>query len=85
MQRGINRVKQSKVNKLSLNISKTYYMIFNLVNATFDEKISIDNVDIDKVHCSKFLGVYIDCKLKWFEHVNSIRTKIAKNLSVMQS
>ena len=25
----------------------------------------------------------IDCKLKWFEHVNSIRTKIAKNLSVM--
>ena len=32
----------------------------------------------------KFLGVYIDCKLKWFEHVNSIRTKIAKNLSVMR-
>ena len=57
-------------------------MIFNLVNATCDEKISIDNVDIHKVHCSKFLGVYIDCKLKWFEHVNSIRTKIAKNLSV---
>ena len=73
-----------KVNKLSLNISKTYYMIFNLVNATCDEKISIDNVDIDKVHCSKFLGVYIDCKLKWFEHVNSIRTKIVKNLSVMR-
>ena len=34
-----------KVNKLSLNISNTYYMIFNLVNATCDEKISIDNVD----------------------------------------
>ena len=57
-------------------------MIFNCVNGTCDENISIDNVDIDKVHCSKFLGVCIDCKLRWFEHVNSIHTKIAKNLSV---
>ena len=46
--------------------------------------IELNNVDIDKVHCSKFLGVYIDCKLKWFEHVNSVRTKIVKNLSVMR-
>ena len=63
-----------KLNKLSLNISKTYYMIFNLVNSPCDDNISIDNIDIDKVHCSKFLGVYIDFKLKWFEHVNSIRS-----------
>ena len=49
-------------------------MIFNLVNSPCDDKISIDNIDIDKVYCSKFLGVYIDFKLKWFEHVNSIRS-----------
>ena len=72
-----------KVNKLSLNISKTYYMIFNLVNDRCDENINIDNVDVDKVYCSKFLSVYTDCKLRWFEHKNSIRTKIARNLSVM--
>ena len=60
-----------KVNKLSLNISKTY-TIFNLVNAICNENINIDNVDINKVRCSKFLVVYIDCKLRWFEHVNSI-------------
>ena len=59
-------------------------MIFNLVNATCDENISIDNVDINKVRCSKFLGVYIDCKFRWFEHLNSIPTKIANNLSVMR-
>ena len=72
-----------KVHKLSLNISKTYYIIFNLVNATYEENINMGNVDIDKVHCSNFLGVYIDCKLRWFDHVSSIRTKMAKNMSVM--
>ena len=40
-----------KVHKLSLNISKTYYIIFNLVNATYEENINMGNVDIDKVHC----------------------------------
>ena len=69
-----------KVNKLSLNLSKTNFMVFGQPNAPCEYKISIDNIKIEQVNCIKFLGIYIDCKLTWSQHVNTIHTKIAKNL-----
>ena len=73
-----------KVNKLSLNLSKTNFMVFGQTNAPCEYKISIDNIKIEQVNCIKFLGIYIDCKLTWSQHVNTIHTKMAKNLSVMR-
>lgn len=73
-----------KVNKLSLNLSKTNFMVFSHTNAPCEYNISIDNTNIEQINCIKFLGVYIDCKLTWSQHVNVVHTKIAKNLSVMR-
>ena len=38
---------------------------------------------IERVNCKKFLGVLIDSKLSWSDHVSYIRHKMSKNLSVM--
>ena len=38
-------------------------------------KVIIDNNEINKVACTKFLGVIIDQKLLWHEHINYTQKK----------
>lgn len=57
-------------------------MVFGYMNIQKTISITIDN--IKQVNCIEFLGVYNDCKRTWSEDVNSVRTKMAKNLIVMQ-
>ena len=72
-----------QVNKLSLNVAKTNVMIFG--NKRFEENymISINGMNINRVYVTKFLGVHIDSKLNWNEHISVIKTKVAKNVSIM--
>ena len=72
-----------QVNKLSLNVAKTNFMIFG--NKIFEENymISINGMNINRVYVTKFLGVHIDSKLNWNEHLSVIKTKVAKNVSIM--
>ena len=57
-----------KVNKLSLNIKKTHYMIFSRKKSNHQLDLRIDNQKIDETSTTKFLGVYIDNKLNWKTH-----------------
>ena len=55
-------------------------MIFNNVN---DDKLDIcigKNV-IGQVDYVKLLGMYVDSKLKWKRHINSLRSKLSKIIS----
>ena len=72
-----------QANKLSLNVSKTNFMI--LSNKTCDDNhtISINAMDITRVFVTKFLGVHLDLQLNWSKHISVIKNKIAKNVSVM--
>jgi hypothetical protein len=72
-----------KVNKLSLNLQKTNYMFFSSKRAKNDLRIAIDNFPIEKVESTKFLGVYIDNKLNWQDHIKHVRRKAALGLSVL--
>ena len=73
-----------KVNKLSLNIKKTHYMVFTSKKKTSDPlNIYIDECCIDKVNCTKFLGVYIDDKLNWKKHISYISGKISRGLGIV--
>ena len=72
-----------KTNRLSLNVSKTNCMIFGRSNQPDHHRVYIDNIVIERVDCNKFLGVIIDSKLSWSDHVSYIRHKMSKNLSVM--
>jgi len=71
------------VNKLSLNIKKTNFMIFSKKRVKNDLRIAIDNHNLEKVEVIQFLGVYIDSKLNWNEHIAHIKRKIAISLSVL--
>ena len=53
------------VNRLSLNISKTNYMIFSNRRITADICVRINKEKINGVHSTTFLNVVIDVKLNW--------------------
>ena len=45
--------------------------------------LKIDNKEISMVKKTKFLGVYIDDKLNWKDHILYISSKIARGLGLM--
>ena len=70
-------------NKLTLNLGKSCCMIFSLCKSQAVKfKINVDNVEIPIVNCTKFLWVWIDDKLNWRKHVNTIILKIKRNINL---
>ena len=65
-------------NKLSLNIKKTHFMIFSTkrIKSMSQLNININGQIIDKVTNTKFLGIIIDYKVNWSQHINMIQNKI---------
>ena len=72
-----------KVNRLSLNIKKTNYIVFGSRNSNVNFNIHINNIKIDRVNDTKFLGVHIDANLSWSKHLNVIQKKVSKSIGVM--
>ncbi len=72
-----------KVNKLSLNVSKTNYMLFSGKRNYDDFNISIDGMRVDRVHVTKFLGVLVDENLSWTDHIISVCKNVSKNVSIL--
>ena len=68
-------------NKLSLNVSKTNFMVISRKQIVNNPIVSINSINIERVYITKFLGVHIDCQLDWNGHIKSIKNKIAKNES----
>ena len=73
-----------KVNKLSLNIKKTHYMIFNLKKkCCCDVMLRIDKQLIEEVSETKFLGVVIDNGLKWKKTYSVYVKKKSKGIGMI--
>ena len=73
-----------QVNKLSLNLDKTNFMIFKgRKNIASIPKIIMNDVEISCIEKSKFLGVIIDDKLTWIHHIDHICKKISKSIGIM--
>ena len=73
-----------KANKLSLNVKKTHYMIFTRKKHTdTDIILSIDGEPIYEVQKTKFLGVIIDKKLTWKEHIALTAGKISWGIGMV--
>ena len=70
-------------NKLSLNVSKTNFMVISRKQIVNNPIVSINSINIERVYITKLLGVHIACQLDWNGHIKSINNKIAKNVSVM--
>ena len=43
-----------------------------------------DNCEIDMVYKTKFLGVMIDSKLNWKDHVAMVKSKLSKSIAIMR-
>ena len=73
-----------KVNKLSLNVSKTHYIVFTRKSNTVTSvDIRIENQAINEVNKTKFLGVIIDKKLTWKEHISYLSSKISRGIGMI--
>ena len=75
-----------KLNKLSLNIKKTNYILFNSKRKEIkvNLKIKIDNVEIYKISKTKFLDVIINENLTWEDHIALVKIKVSKNIGVIR-
>ena len=74
-----------RANKLSLNISKTNFMIFGSKHIPINSLnlLSIDDNVIERVSTVKFLGVVIDDKLSWGPHIKLVAVKLSKGLGIL--
>ena len=73
------------INKLFMNISKTQYMVFSgKKREDHPINLNIDGNFLDRVYTTKFLGIMIDDKLSWKDHIIYISKKISKGLGIIQ-
>ena len=76
-----------KSNKLSVNTQKTFYMVFHrarlktIDNSSMD--IIMDNHILTKVNSIKYLGIIVDHKLNWLDHITYVKAKISKGIGIM--
>ena len=75
-----------KLNKLSLNLKKTHFMLFKRPKCKpiISEKLIIDNVIINKVDHTKFLGVMIDECLDFKKQIKYTKGKVARGVGILR-
>jgi hypothetical protein len=79
IQTELNKVEEwLNVNKFSLNIRKTKFILITNKKPKLDMKININNEEIEQVKCTTFLGIIIDECLTWKDHINKIAQLITK-------
>ena len=71
------------INKLSLHLGKTNYMLFRGRPPDLELHLKINNAEIPKVTATKFLGIVIDDRLNWNPHIQSVKSKLPSILSIM--
>ena len=82
-----------KINKLSLNTVKTEFMLIGTSQRLnqLDQNpestpyvIVIDQKEVRRVKCVKYLGMTVDDKLTWSQHVDYISSKITCNIGILK-
>ena len=75
-------------NKLTLNILKTEYMLIGsrqrIATVTESLDLSINGISLNKVNCSKCLGVELDEFLSWDSHITSVCKKVSSGIGVIK-
>ena len=73
-----------RANKLSLNVSKTNFMIFRPQRAVpLHLYLEINGVQIKRVKTFKFLGLTLNETLTWNDHIQLTSVKISRAIGVM--
>ena len=80
-QKSLNSINQwCKANGLNLSQLKTHCVMFtNRRNCTFSKPLKVDGMEIELKTSTKFLGITLDSKLSWNEHIVAVCKK-SKNI-----
>ena len=70
-------------NKLSLNVDKSCFLKFSLLPTTPNLNIKIANKPLQKKRVTKYLGVLIDDKLTWKDHIQTVNIKLRKGIGIL--
>ncbi len=75
-------------NKLSLNISKTNFVLFTpkRTHQALDlRQLKVGNRTIQRVRTTKFLGIHIDDRLEWGDQIDHVVKKVSSGLYAIQT
>ena len=74
------------LNKLSLNVNKTKFMVFHTKGCKIENNIphiKINNILIENTSTFDFLGITINETLSWNDHADKISNKISKYSGIL--
>ena len=72
-------------NCLTLNITKTYYIIFTTKDIPDNLQINVGQHILERQNSGKFLGVVLDDKLTFKEHLNTVIAKVSKLVGLLSN
>ena len=72
------------VNRLSLNIDKTNFVVFHPYNKPITKKITLKiyKKAISEKDQVKYLGITIESTFSWRNHIDNVSTKISKTIGL---
>ncbi len=70
-----------KANKLSLNVNKTVALKFWIET---NERLLLNNTELEWSHTVKFLGIHLDDELKWNIHYTKLCDKLLLNMNLLK-
>ena len=76
----LNNINKWRIsNKLSINFSKSNYMVFTRKKTNLNLNLTMEDNKLIRVNKIKYLGVILDEKLNWKDHINYLTNKISKS------
>ena len=81
MNRGLKKVRKwLDANRLSLNIDKTFFVVFHSPQIKPVEPVVIrfGKKIIKRESCVKFLGIMLDANLSWKYHITELSKKLSR-------
>ena len=76
----------AEIQQIDYQYLKTHYMMFHrtqIKNKTVEDGVHISGKNLVNVNNTKFLGVIIDSKLKWSDHIRYTKNKISKSIGIL--
>ena len=73
-----------KANKLTLNVDKSVFLLFNRSGRKQIEQLKLGDEVIRRVSTTKFLGTWIDDYLNWKTHMSKLLGKLKCGLGMLQ-
>ena len=85
LQDDLNRLEQwEKQWDMEFHPSKCEHICFTRKKQPSDNSYKLHNIEIPRTNCTKYLGVYVDSKLTWQEHIAKITSKANATLAFIR-